>query len=81
MLLAITQGSVYRQRLMEATAAVLEQPSDRYLFLLSDDVHPTTIGKEWRKIGALDRQGERPTISGGLASPYLITAIPHVFIS
>lgn len=49
-LLTITTTDTQRRKLMEATAQVLGQVSDRYLFSLIDDAHSATIGPRWRKI-------------------------------
>ncbi len=50
LLLTITTDDTQRRKLMEATAQVTKQPSDRYLFALASAVHPMTMGSQWRKI-------------------------------
>lgn len=80
-LLAVTVHGAYRQRLMETTAEVLGQPSDRYLFCGAQDVHPLTIGAAWRRIVGIEQQVGRPLIGGGMATAYRVSEAPHVFIA
>jgi hypothetical protein len=48
--LCIAGTNVQRQKLMQATAEALAQPSSAYLFGLLEDTHPARIGSAWLKI-------------------------------
>lgn len=68
-LLAATTTAAYRRRLMTATAEVLGQPSDRYLFTLIRDLHPDNIGN-WSKIG-----GVTTSQAAGIGAPRTLLTI------
>jgi hypothetical protein len=78
LLLTATTSDSYRRQLLQATAEVVGQPSDRYLFTLIGDLHPLTIGHSWMKIGAVT-----PALAhtvGGQRTSYTIQETAHVFL-
>ncbi len=78
-LLTLTTTTSQRQRLMEATAQVLGQPDERYLFGLLADVHPSTIGTHWLKVTEVQMLQQQHGIQGPVQRAVIATA-PHVFI-
>ncbi len=78
-LLTITTDEAQRRKLMEATAQVLGEANDRYLFALEGAIHPMTIGNQWRKIGQI-----HPTVQhlpGNRSSTGVtVEGVEHVFI-
>ncbi len=79
LLLCLTTTERQRARLMETTARVLGQASDRYLFGLIDDIHPTTIGDCWQKLGVVERARSQ-VLAGRVVERYAVTPAPHVLI-
>lgn len=67
-LLVITTTEAQRQTLMQATAAVLGQRTQRYLFAIEADIHPDRIGSNWHYIETVKRTNRllRPTITTGI---------------
>lgn len=77
-LLTITNTPNQRQKLMEATAQILERPSDYYLFNLIADVHPMRIGT-WLKSTKVS-VGTVQQIGGVIGSQVEIETGVHPFI-
>jgi hypothetical protein len=78
LLLTATTSESHRRKLLEATAEVVGQPSDRYLFTLIGDLHPLTIGHSWIKIGAVTPI--RAHAVGGQRTSYTVQETAHVFL-
>ncbi len=79
LLLCLTTTERQRQRLMQATARVIGQASNRYLFGLIDDIHPLRIGDCWRRLDTVDRTTQ--VLNGRVVQHVTITTAPHTLIS
>jgi len=78
-LLTITTTDDHRRKLMAATAQIVDNPGDRYLFAVQSAVHPTTIGSQWHKIG--QRQPTVKHLPGNQAIAGVdVEPLEHVFI-
>ena len=79
-LLCVTTTEAQRRQMLQATAQVIGQASDRYLFGLIDDIHPTTIGDCWQKLGVVERTAQQ-SLRGSIITHYTVTPAPHVVLS
>lgn len=79
-LLSIAPTKVQRRRLMNVTAAVLGEASNRYLFCLQESVHPLRIGGEWLKISGVSRTRMPSGLKGSPTEKVTADTVGHVFL-
>jgi hypothetical protein len=79
-LLTVVPTRTQQRKLINATASVLGEASNRYLFCLRESVHPLRIGGEWVKISGIARSRMPSGLNGSPVEKVNAEVIPHVFL-